>query len=471
MDQQKTVADATSTIAAASRTYAQDQIKNATADKEAIAEQLKKQMSPEELAYVNSLDKQQKDVYFSSSADYSAALFNEKAVTKEWGMGGDSSRALNAVTIAITGALGGQTDLQTASNALAPYAAQVIGEKFGHGEDKNTTAQMVSHAILGATLAYVNGGNLAAGGTAAVASEAAANYFANQYKDDPRYQNEKGEFIPNLLPEDVKTQIRDLTAAIGAVAGGTVGDSVFNAQLAGVVGQNAVENNEFFKVNDKGDFIACFEVFGLSCSPRQGERAATEQDIRNGAINIAIDVATGTIVGRAVKVVKNGYQIADKVFKNVKDASKAIDNSALSSVQKQQLKEQLAQQAGIPRDIFNNPASVWGKSINQIKQSFEMDGAVLELSKANSKQSGKAIAYNVKQSASGIKQVQYHPGNGIHEGDQYYKIVKSDGTEIRIFDPVKDKDFKPGTITSKQIYMNQKGQVLQYTTNNGWSVK
>ena len=90
---------------------------------------------------------------------------------------------------------------------------------------------------------YKKGGNPAAGGTAAVASEAAANYFANQYKDDPRYQNEKGEFIPNLLPEDVKTQIRDLTAAIGAVAGGTVGDSASNAQLAGVIGQNAAENN------------------------------------------------------------------------------------------------------------------------------------------------------------------------------------------------------------------------------------
>ena len=293
----------------------------------------------------------------------------------------------------------------------------------------------------------------------------------NQYKDKEEYQDANGEFQPNLLPENVKTQIRDLTAGIGAVIGGAAGGSTYNAQLAGVIGQNVVENNELFKVNDKGDFIACFEVFGLSCSPRQGERAATEQDIRNGAINIAIDVATGTIVGRAVKVVKNGYQIADKVFKNVKDATRAIDNSALSSVQKQQLKEQLAQQAGIPRDIVNNPASLWGKTVDQIKQSFEMDGAVLELSKANSKQSGKAIAYNVKQSASGIKQVQYHPGNGIHEGDQYYKIVKSDGTEIRIFDPVKDKDFKPGTITSKQIYMNQKGQVLQYTTNNGWSVK
>ena len=175
---------------------------------------------------------------------YAIALANEKAVTKEWSMGGDKSRAVNAVTIAITGALGGQTDLQVVSNALAPYAAQVIGEKFGHGEDKNTTAQMVSHAILGATLAYVNGGNPAAGGTAAVASEAAANYFAKQYDDgktaiDPV----TGQFNPNLLSEGVKSSIRDLTAAIGAIAGGTVGNSAFNAQLAGVVGQNAVENN------------------------------------------------------------------------------------------------------------------------------------------------------------------------------------------------------------------------------------
>ena len=34
-------------------------------------------------------------------------------------MGGDKSRALNAVTTAITGALGGQTDLQVAANTLA----------------------------------------------------------------------------------------------------------------------------------------------------------------------------------------------------------------------------------------------------------------------------------------------------------------------------------------------------------------
>ena len=104
----------------------------------------------------------------------------------------------------------------------------------------------MSHAILGAALAYVNNGNPVAGGGAAVASEVAANYLAERYNDGKTAINpQTGQFDANLLPEDAKTQIRDLTAAIGAVVGGTVGDSAFNAQLAGVVGQNAVENNQY----------------------------------------------------------------------------------------------------------------------------------------------------------------------------------------------------------------------------------
>nr|WP_228128036.1 VENN motif pre-toxin domain-containing protein [Acinetobacter bohemicus] len=165
-------------------------------------------------------------------------------------MGGDYSRGLNAVTTALTAVLGGQTDLQAATNTLAPYAAQVIGQQWGHGKDKNTAAQLAAHAILGATLAYINGGDPTAGGSAAVASEAAATYFTNQYKDNKDYQDANGVFQPNLLPEDIKTQIRDLTAGIGAVIGGAVGDSTYNAQLAGVIGQNAVENNGFSIIDE-----------------------------------------------------------------------------------------------------------------------------------------------------------------------------------------------------------------------------
>ena len=63
-----------------------------------------------------------------------------------------------------------------------------------------------------------------------------------KYKDDPKYFV-NGEFQANLLSETEKAQIRDLTSGISAVIGGAAGDSTYNAQLAGVIGQNAVENN------------------------------------------------------------------------------------------------------------------------------------------------------------------------------------------------------------------------------------
>ena len=244
LDKQKIVSDATSTIVAATRTYSQNKQAEAEAQKQAAEAQALEKLKAEG---------GEKWAEYNSTKDYVAKqnlLKNALPAYKDaadqaqaWGIGGNSSRALNAVTTAITAALGGQTDLQVVTNTLAPYAAQVIGGQFGHGEDKNTAAQLVSHAILGATLAYINGGDPTAGGSAAVASEAAATYLMNRYKDKEEYQDKNGVFQPNLLPEDVKTQIRDLTAGIGAVIGGAAGDSTYNAQLAGVIGQNAVESN------------------------------------------------------------------------------------------------------------------------------------------------------------------------------------------------------------------------------------
>jgi len=184
LEKQKIVSDATSTVVAATRTYSQNKQAEAEAQKQATEQQALEKLQAEGGANwekYNSTDSyaEKQQILKDSSKDYKAAAEQAQA----WGMGGNSSRALNAVTTAITTALGGQTDLQVVTNTLAPYAAQVIGQEFGHGEDKNTAAQLVSHAILGATLAYINGGDPTAGGSAAVASEAAANYLTNQYKD------------------------------------------------------------------------------------------------------------------------------------------------------------------------------------------------------------------------------------------------------------------------------------------------
>ena len=110
-----------------------------------------------------------------------------------------------------------------------------IGRTFGHGENKNETAQAIGHFLLGATIARVNGGNFAAGGSAAVAAEKAAEHLAQRYNDgktaiDPQ----TGEFNANLLPEHIKEEIKERGDCIAD--GRAIGGTPIGAQTGGVVG-------------------------------------------------------------------------------------------------------------------------------------------------------------------------------------------------------------------------------------------
>ena len=217
----------------------------------------------------------------------------------------------------------------------------MIGQKFGHGEDKNTAAQLVSHAILGATLAYINGGDPTAGGSAAVASEAAANYLTNQlaekYTDDPKYFV-NGEFQANLLSETEKAQIRDLTAGIGAVIGGAVGDSSYNAQLAGVIGQNAVENNQagahkFAKkqVDQYNNLCAQSGISSGECSSWTGQR------ILNNSKELAMIILPTEVyevipVGKGYGIIAKGSNKIIAIVKDSKQVKKVLDNISASQV-------------------------------------------------------------------------------------------------------------------------------------------
>ena len=215
----------------------------------------------------------------------------------------------------------------------------MIGQKFGHGEDKNTAAQLVSHAILGATLAYINGGDPTAGGSAAVASEAAANYLTNQlaekYTDDPKYFV-NGEFQANLLSETEKAQIRDLTAGIGAVIGGAAGDSSYNAQLAGVIGQNAVENNHSIasayakqKHEQYNKECAANGIAAGQCSEWTGQR------ILGNAKELAMIIVPTEVyevipVGKGYGIIAKGSKKIIATVKDSKQVQKVLDNITAS---------------------------------------------------------------------------------------------------------------------------------------------
>ncbi|WP_255423937.1 hemagglutinin repeat-containing protein [Xanthomonas sp. SI] len=184
----------------------------------------------------------QQNLLLSQSAAYRDAYATEK----QWGAGGDYSRALQAVTTALVGSVSGQAASQVAGNALAPYAAQLIGQTFdaNHGSDPNAAMQVLSHALLGAVLAEVNGTSGTGGALAGAGGELAAQWLTKElYGNDPRAIDSEGKFNPNLLPEEDKQTIVALSQAVGALVGGMTGGSLNDAAVGSGIARNAVENN------------------------------------------------------------------------------------------------------------------------------------------------------------------------------------------------------------------------------------
>ena len=226
---QQAVAQATATIAGAVQTFSQNQAKEAQKAQEAAQtefEQTLKNSNPEGYAAYQKLDDSSKQNILLADSKYAQA-YN---AARDWGLGGSNSRLLNAATTLVTGVLGGQTNLQVAANTVAPYAAQAIGQAVGHGDNKNEAAQAVGHMLLGAALAYANHANPVAGGVAAVAAEKAAEYLAQHYNDGKTALDPiTGQFNANLLPEEVKQEIKSLTGIAASLAGAVGTGSDFNA--------------------------------------------------------------------------------------------------------------------------------------------------------------------------------------------------------------------------------------------------
>lgn len=195
--------------------------------------------SEEERAAFLAKGREEQDEILSTRADYKDA--------QKWATGGDYSRALDAVTTAIVGSVAGQGGGQVVSNALAPYAAVLIGESFDPNKQSvvaSEAMQMLSHALLGALLAEANGGSAGNGAIAAGGGELAAKYITDYlYGGDP-----------SKLTEEEKQNILALSQAVGALAGGLGGEGLAGAALGANLARNSVENN--FLTNDQAEKFA-----------------------------------------------------------------------------------------------------------------------------------------------------------------------------------------------------------------------
>ncbi|WP_152225892.1 hypothetical protein [Pseudomonas sp. SCB32] len=145
------------------------------------------------------------------------------------------------------------------------------------------------------------------------------------------------------------------------------------------------------------------------------------------------------------------------------------------------LREDLAAQAGIPRNMVESPANIWGKSVDDIQQSFKMDGAKLTYVPPKTGTSGNAQVYKVEGGTTGIKEIQYSPSTvsgdvkSIHVGE-YYKVTYVDGSKAKVIDPLTYRPTFQGPSTpiydANTVYLNLQGQkVLLNPVANTWIPK
>nr|WP_234817986.1 hemagglutinin repeat-containing protein [Xanthomonas euvesicatoria] len=244
LGEQQAMAAAASTVIATGRQIGQDIAASAENKARAIEDQYRNDLKTDDdrNRFAALTPAQRESELLQNAPDYRAAYESKQ----QWGTGGDYSRALQAVTTVLVGSVAGQGASQVAGNALAPYAAQLVGKTFdqNHGSNPNAVLQGLSHAVLGAVLAQVNGTSMAGGALAGVGGELAAQYLTKTlYGDDPQAYGPDGKFDPNRLPDADKQLIVSLSQAVGAIAGGMTGGSLADAATTADITKNSVENN------------------------------------------------------------------------------------------------------------------------------------------------------------------------------------------------------------------------------------
>ncbi|WP_244181116.1 hemagglutinin repeat-containing protein, partial [Xanthomonas melonis] len=248
LGEQQAMAAAASTVIATGRQIGQDIAASAENKARAIEDQYRNDLKTDDdrNRFAALTPAQRESELLQNAPDYRAAYESKQ----QWGTGGDYSRALQAVTTVLVGSVAGQGASQVAGNALAPYAAQLVGKTFdqNHGSNPNAVLQGLSHAVLGAVLAQVNGTSMAGGALAGAGGELAAQYLTKTlYGDDPQAYGPDGKFDPNRLPDADKQLIVSLSQAVGAIAGGMTGGSLSEAAVGAQIADNAVVNNRMLR--------------------------------------------------------------------------------------------------------------------------------------------------------------------------------------------------------------------------------
>lgn len=191
-----------------------------------------------------------------------------------------------------------------------------------HTDNPNTLTQDEKEKLI-------NQAKLIAGITAAYAGED-VNVAADMAAEAVRWNSTAQIFYYNEL-EEIKNDTDGTYAKEQLQAITNISDDL--AEL--------LENVVYLK-NTRGDFIVCFRHSGESCQPRSGQRYATQQEIRQGYIDVAIEIIPDRRLKTSVKVVtKRGDRTVSEavIEKPTNNQSKPSHRAAVYIPRDQELRE------------------------------------------------------------------------------------------------------------------------------------
>ena len=214
------------------RIQAQNEVdKNKDALSKLEAEKAYNKLSDAEKAKYKTVEdyyNQNKDYFYYVAVDEQLKT-NRENNKNLGGMGSDVSKGIDSAISIVTGIITGNITGGLAG-ASAPWVAEQIKIQTGDNE----TARLISHAILGAVVAELQGNSGLAGGAGAVTGELAADIIRKQlYGKDVKDLTEAEK-------QNISALAQLATGLAVASAGGDVGD----VSTGIAAGKNAVENNE-----------------------------------------------------------------------------------------------------------------------------------------------------------------------------------------------------------------------------------
>ena len=360
---------------------------------------------------------------------------------------------------------------------------------------------------------YANGADPLAGGSAAVAAERAAEYLAKQY-DDGRTAIDpiSGKFNPNLLPEHIKEEIKAQTGALASVVGaaggslngtsGTNTNALFNAQVGGVLGQNAVENNalnrldgftpgerslraradKIYQNNPKGKdlYIRSYEAYELEASYLAAKEivVGTWEGIRHPWDNTIVPLAEAVsspvqTVNKVVMSYENWKAVRDEAYINNPQLAGRMD--AMFDARVGTNAAFMVVSGGTASAIVRSPAAA--KVVNSagnlskiVRKAEAPSGKAVPVGEARIPQSPQAVkgtTVTLSQEQRLANGELIPKGSVVTWSDNAVKVVRPDGIK-KIFNSKILEGSTASVYESKQLINSQ--QLISIWQNNPQSI-